>query len=153
MKSIICILFTVLLASCASASKATNPDSPALDKASNDSALYYEIGGKATLDKIFGLAIARIYNDPVIGRYFDKVPKRHLRMHLVDQVCVLINGPCTYTGKSMKESHQGLSITESEFYILVEYVRGAMEDIGLTPQQENLILQKLAPLKSQIVGL
>ncbi len=121
--------------------------------ASKSTDLYTEIGGKETLSKVFGLAINRIYNDPIIGHYFKNVPKAHLRKHLTEQVCELIDGPCKYTGKSMPESHAEHAITDKEFFILVEYVQGAMRDVGLTAQQENQILQKLAPLKSQIVYL
>lgn len=113
--------------------------------------LYEEIGGKETLSNVFGLAISRIYNDPTIGHYFKNVPKRHLRMHLTNQVCELIGGPCKYEGEKMETSHQGHNISDKEFFILVEYVQGAMRDIGLTPQQENRIIATLAPLKSKVV--
>ncbi|MUH72536.1 group I truncated hemoglobin [Psychrosphaera haliotis] len=113
--------------------------------------LYEEIGGKETLSNVFGLAVSRIYNDPTIGHYFKNVPKRHLRMHLTNQVCELIGGPCKYDGEKMETSHQGHNISDKEFFILVEYVQGAMRDIGLTPQQENRIIATLAPLKSKVV--
>jgi len=69
------------------------------------------------------------------------------------QTCELIGGPCEYDGKTMLESHTGLNIKEREFYILVEYVQGAMRDVGLTYQQENRILKLLAPIKYETVGL
>lgn len=119
----------------------------------NEQSLYDEIGGHDTLNTIYGVAITRIYNDPTIGHYFKGVPKRHLREQLVSQTCDLIGGPCEYDGKTMIESHKGLNIQERDFYILVEYVQSAMRDVGLTYQQENKILQKLAPLKTHTVYL
>ena len=115
--------------------------------------LYDEIGGSKTLNTVFGVAINRIYNDPVIGHYFKGVPKKHLRKHLVNQTCELIGGPCIYDGRTMLEVHQDLNIKEKEFYILVEYVQGAMRDVGLSYQQENKILQKLAPIKYETIYL
>ncbi len=115
--------------------------------------LYEEIGGHQTLNTIYGVAITRIYTDPVIGQYFKGVSKKHLRDRLVTQTCELIGGPCEYDGKSMVESHTGLGIKEREFYILVEYVQGAMRDVGLTYQQENRILNKLAPIKYETIYL
>mgnify|MGYP000740070746 FL=1 len=115
--------------------------------------LYDEIGGHQTLNTIYGVAITRIYTDPVIGHYFKGVPKKHLRDQLVLQTCELIGGPCEYDGKSMIESHKGLGIKEREFYILVEYVQGAMRDVGLTYQQENCILKQLAPIKYETIYL
>ncbi len=119
----------------------------------SEQSLYEEIGGHKTLNTIYGVAITRIYTDPVIGHYFKGVPKKHLRDQLVLQTCELIGGPCEYDGKTMLESHTGLNIKEREFYILVEYVQGAMRDVGLTYQQENRILKKLAPIKYQTVNL
>jgi len=118
-----------------------------------EQSLYEEIGGSKTLNTVFGVAINRIYNDPVIGHYFNGVPKKHLREQLVSQTCELIGGPCVYEGKSMLESHQGLNIKESEFNILVEYVQGAMRDVGLTYAQENQILNKLAPVRYETIYL
>jgi hemoglobin len=115
--------------------------------------LYDEIGGHQTLNTIYGVAITRIYTDPVIGHYFKGVPKKHLRDQLVLQTCELIGGPFEYDGKSMIESHKGLGIKEREFYILVEYVQGAMRDVGLTYQQENRILKQLAPIKYETIYL
>jgi hemoglobin len=119
----------------------------------NATSLYDEIGGSKTLNTVFGVAINRIYKDPVIGHYFNGVPKSHLRKQLVSQTCELIGGPCVYEGKAMLETHKDLNIKEREFYILVEYVQDAMRDVGLTYQQENQILQKLAPIKSETIYL
>lgn len=120
---------------------------------SPEQSLYDEIGGHKTLNTMYGVAITRIYTDPVIGHYFKGVPKKHLRDQLVLQTCELIGGPCEYDGKTMVESHKDLNIKEREFYILVEYVQGAMRDVGLTYQQENRILKKLAPIKYETVYL
>jgi hemoglobin len=118
-----------------------------------EQSLYDEIGGHQTLNTIFGVSITRIYTHPEIGHYFKGVPKRHLQEQLVAQTCELIGGPCEYDGKTMLDSHTGLDIKEREFYILVEIVQGAMRDVGLTYQQENRILNKLAPIKYQTVNL
>jgi hemoglobin len=115
--------------------------------------LFDEIGGREPLERALGLAINRIYNDPQIGHYFDGVPKRHLRKELTDQFCELIGGPCEYTGKTMLESHKDLNIKDGEFFLLVEYIQKAMRDIGFTYEQENRILRRVAPLKSEIVYL
>ena len=84
---------------------------------SPEQSLYDEIGGHKTLNTIYGVAITRIYTDPVIGHYFKGVPKKHLRDQLVLQTCELIGGPCEYDGKTMVESHKDLNIKEREFYI------------------------------------
>ena len=143
--AVIALLFTLLggISGCSSTQTAKQ----------NSTRLYDEIGGNKTLNTVFGVAINRIYKDPVIGHYFNGVLKSHLRKQLVVQTCELIGGPCVYEGKAMLETHKDLNIKEREFYILVEYVQGAMRDVGLTYQQENQILQKLAPIKYETIYL
>lgn len=151
-----CFALVLTLSACASNSN-TNVGSSSTSMSSHDAqqpqTLYAQIGGTATLSKVFGLAISRIYNDPIIGHHFKGVPKTHLRKHLVAQTCELIGGPCKYEGKDMRKVHTGHRISDKEFFLLVEYVQGAMRDIGLTLEQENQILNKLAPLKADIVYL
>ncbi|XOV77694.1 MAG: group 1 truncated hemoglobin [Aestuariibacter sp.] len=113
--------------------------------------LYEDIGGKKTLVRVYIIAVQRIYNDPRINHFFKGFPKKELVKHLTDQTCELIGGPCEYTGRSMQASHQDLGITDADMFALVEHVQQAMRDVGLTYQQENLIIKQLAPLKSDIV--
>ncbi|MDF2177439.1 group 1 truncated hemoglobin [Aliiglaciecola sp. CAU 1673] len=136
MKFLTILFLTLGLAACANSPKQS---------------LYEEIGGTSTLDKVYGLAINRIYNDPRLAPHFEGVPKSHLRKMLTEQTCELIGGPCTYSGKSMQEAHQERNVTHAEFYILVEHVQQAMRLIGLTYAQENRLLAALAPLKKDIV--
>lgn len=117
----------------------------------DNKSLYDDIGGIKTLDKVFGLSLHKIYKDPLLADKFKDVPKRHLRLMLTEQTCELIGGPCVYDGMSMSEAHSEAVVTEAEFYRLVEHVQKSMRQIGLSFQQENLILAKLAPLKEQIV--
>ena len=117
----------------------------------SEQTLYQDIGGRPALYKVFGLAIHRIYKDERINHYFKGVPKKHLRQHLTDQTCELIGGPCEYKGKTMLESHEGMNISQADFYILVEHVQQAMQDLGLTYAQQNLILKHLAPMQEEII--
>jgi hemoglobin len=117
----------------------------------SDATLYEDIGGKKTLVRVYIIAVKRIYKDPRINHFFKGIPKRHLVKHLTEQTCDLIGGPCHYTGRTMQESHEGLGITDADMFILVEHVQQAMREAGLTFQQENLILRKLAALKSDVV--
>jgi hemoglobin len=131
------LIFSLALTSCSNLTPSSN--------------LYQEIGGDKTLNNVFGLAVSRIYKDPVLAPHFKGVPKKYLRKKLVLQTCELIGGPCVYDGKSMHEVHKEQVVTDTQFYRVVEHVQSAMRDIGLTYQQENKILQKLVQLKSSIV--
>lgn len=113
---------------------------------------YEEIGGKSTISQFMKLTVNRIYADPQIGHFFKGVPKRHIHKQLTEQVCELMGGPCVYSGRDMRSSHEDMGVTEADFYILVEHLQGSIREIGLTWQQENIIIEALAPMKADIVN-
>ena len=62
-----------------------------------------------------------------------------------------MGGPCTYSGKDMRSSHEDMGVSEADFYILVERLQESIREVGLTWQQENIIIKALAPMKADIV--
>ena len=38
---------------------------------------------------------------------------------LVDQICEAIGGPCTYTGRDMKQAHTDMAVTAAEFDVQI----------------------------------
>jgi hemoglobin len=54
-------------------------------------------------------------SNPRIKEARDRVPKAGLKFQVTAIVCQATGGPQVYTGRSMKESHQHLQITEGEW--------------------------------------
>jgi hemoglobin len=69
--------------------------------------LYEQLGGldaiTAANDDFFAIAAA----DNRINHYFVHSDVPQFKRLLVDWLCELSGGPCTYTGRSMKEAHAG----------------------------------------------
>jgi hemoglobin len=71
-----------------------------------DDSLYRTFGEKPGLVHITDDFVANLLADPRTKTYFDGVSLKRLKQKLVEQFCVLTGGPCEYTGRSMKESHE-----------------------------------------------
>jgi truncated hemoglobin YjbI len=57
---------------------------------------------------------------------------------LVDQVCEAAGGPCTYTGRDMRETHDGMAVTAGEFDALVEDLVATLGEFDVPKaEQEN----------------
>ena len=74
--------------------------------------LYDRLGGVYSIATVVDDFIERLLvNDtlnanPAINQARSRVPKAGLKFHVTALVCAATGGPCRYTGRAMKESHQ-----------------------------------------------
>ena len=73
-------------------------------------------------------------------------------MNLVNQICQASGGPCKYTGKTMKEAHKGMGITDADFGALVEDLVKALDKFKVGATEKNELLGALGGMKGDIVG-
>jgi hemoglobin len=113
--------------------------------------LYERMGGAATIAAVSNQLIDETAAKPELKRSFDGVNIPRVKTMLIEQICALANGPCTYTGDTMVDVHAGLNITEAEMYGMVELLREIMirHKVGL--RERNELLALLAPMKRDVV--
>jgi hemoglobin len=70
---------------------------------------------------------------------------------LVDQVCEASGGPCTYSGRDMKEAHLGMGVTSGEFDALVEDLVATLDKFSVPSAEQGELLGLLGPMKPDIV--
>ena len=114
--------------------------------------LYEQFGGQAGVEALVEEFLVRLLEDERINAQFAETDLLNLNDRLVEQFCVELGGPCTYTGRDMAESHAGLGITEADFNALVEDLVDAMEARGIPRGAQNRLLSRLAPMHADIVS-
>jgi hemoglobin len=114
--------------------------------------LYDRLGKQDAIKKLVDDFVANVSADAVINKRFEHADVAKLKAMLVDQICAAANGPCKYTGKTMKDAHQGMAITNEEFDALVGDLKKALDanKVGAKDQQE--LLGVFGPMKAEIVG-
>jgi hemoglobin len=148
-------LLALVLAACgdkqapADTAVAVAPDTTAVAAPS----LYDRLGGKDAITVVIDDFVANVAADKRINARFAKTNIPHLKQMLVDQVCQATGGPCTYTGKSMRDAHQGMKITEAEFNALVEDLSQSLEKHGVPGPEKSELLTALGGMKGDIVGV
>jgi hemoglobin len=113
--------------------------------------LYEQLGGQPGITAIVEGLLFKVVENPRIAHHFAETDIIQLRDRLVEQFCVEADGPCTYSGRSMAESHAGRHITEAEFNALVEDLIDVMEEQGVPVAAQNRLLRKLAPMRADII--
>ena len=114
--------------------------------------LYAQFGGQAGVEALVEEFLVRLLEDERINAQFAETDLVNLNDRLVEQFCVELGGPCTYTGRDMAQSHAGLGITEADFNALVEDLVDAMEARGIPRAAQNRLLARLAPMHGDIVS-
>src|SRR5438477_1225378 len=78
------------------------------------------LGGKDAITAVVDDFVAGCANDSRINAKFARSDIARLKSMLVDQVCEATGGPCTYVGRNMKGTHEGMGVTTGEFDALME---------------------------------
>lgn len=123
-----------------------------MTKAAAEQSLYHRLGGKAAIQAVVDDFIGNVAADPRINGFFANANIPRLKKMLVDQICEASGGPCKYTGKSMKEAHAGMGITEAHFNALVEDLVKSLDKFRVAEREKKELLTALAAMKPDIVG-
>ncbi len=121
--------------------------------AAADSSLYNRLGGKDAITAVIDDFVANVAADKRINARFAKTDIAHLKQMLVEQVCQASGGPCTYTGKNMRDAHTGMKITEADFNALVEDLTKSLDKFKVAEREKNELLGALGGMKGDIVGV
>lgn len=130
--------------------KPTEKDKPA--------ALWDKLGGEKvvakTIDDFVDLATKNPKVDLTRGGKFkpDAAATAEMKKRLVEMVSEATGGPLKYTGKSMKEAHQGMNITDAEFDALAADLKTALEKNGIKPEPAADLLKLVETTRKEIVA-
>ena len=113
--------------------------------------LFEDFGGKAGLVAIMDDFMINLLADPRTRTFFENSDQAKVKTLLVDQFCEILNGGCTYAGRSMVEAHQGMGVKESDFLALVEALQKAMDKHKVPFASQNKLLAALAPQHRDII--
>jgi hemoglobin len=117
-----------------------------------DRSLYERLGGLDAIKAVVDDLLANIMNDPVINARFANADTTNLKQKLVEQICAVSGGPCTYTGKSMEEAHAGMNIVDAEFDAMMGDLKRTLVRFEVPPREQEELLAALGGMRSQIVN-
>src|SRR5947209_7234799 len=113
--------------------------------------LYERLGGLDAITAVVDSFAARCAGDDRINRKFERTDIPRLKTMLVDQVCEASGGPCTYTGRGMLETHDGMEVTAGEFDALVEDLVATLNEFDVPKAEQDELLGLLGPMRAEIV--
>lgn len=126
-------------------------DTTAAAPAAAPKSLYERLGGKEAITAVVDSFVAKVAADTRINQKFARSDIGRVKTMLVDQICAQTGGPCTYTGRSMKDAHHNMGVTEGEFNALVEDLVATLDAFKVPAAEKNELISALGTMKSDIV--
>lgn len=142
---------TVAAAACGGSKKSATT---ATTTQAEGKSLYDRLGGVDAIQAVVkDFVEERVAKDNRINARFINTDIPKLEGLLTDQICAATGGPCTYTGRNMRETHAGMKITEAEFTALVEDLQASLNNFNVPKAEQDELIGALAKLHDDIVGI
>jgi len=141
--SLLWLLATLGLTACASMSSEPAPS------------LYRRLGGREGIAGVVDAFVVNALADPRIGPAFKSLPAAKvgpLKSNIADFICENTGGPCSYLGRTMKESHKGLGLTKDDFDACNAALVKALDSNGVKAADKEQVMKLVQSLMPDIVG-
>ena len=113
--------------------------------------LYERLGRGPAITAVIDDFVAKCAADSRITAKFARTDVPRLKAKLVEQVSSASGGKVEYTGRSMRETHDGMGVTAGEFDALVEDLVATLNQMGVPEKDQTTLLGILGPLRADIV--
>ncbi len=119
--------------------------------------LWERLGGAANVRKVVDDLIKSAAADPKVnfsrdGKYkLDEPTVQFLEQQLVDFISSATGGPFKYQGKSVKEVHKGMGVTNAEYDALGQHIQKALAKNGVKAADLAEVMKAVEGLRKDIV--
>jgi len=123
----------------------------------SEPSLYDRLGGVYNIatvvdDFIERLLVNETLNaNPAIKEARERVPKAGLKFRVTALVCQATGGPENYTGRSMKEAHLNLNITEEEWQAMLADFKESLDKFQVPENEQTELFAIVESTKGDIV--
>ena len=113
--------------------------------------LYDRLGGADAINALTESWVARVGADDRANGKFVRTDIERLMKEVVDQLCEATGGPCTYTGRSMLETHAGMKVTAGEFDVVMQHLDATLDELNVPKTERDELVSLLRPMRNDIV--
>ncbi|MEK7469697.1 MAG: group 1 truncated hemoglobin [Planctomycetota bacterium] len=146
LKGFVAAVALLAFAACSSGEKQPGPDS-----------LYARMGGLNGIARATDEMVNRVLTDPEILANVELQKRAKpenvpgIKVQITNLLAGLAGGPETYHGRSMKDSHRGMQVTEKQWYAFIKDCRAGMEAAKIGGKEIEEMVVILERMKPEIV--
>ena len=119
--------------------------------------LYERLGGVYSIAVVIDDLIDRVMDDPRLNanprvdEAHHRVSRAGFKFLATELVCWASGGPQQYSGRSMRESHQHLLITATEWDAFLDDLQHTLDKFGVPPAEQAELKAIVASTRADIV--
>lgn len=113
--------------------------------------VFEQLGGETAIALAVDSFYERMMADSSLAHYFDGMDLDVLRDHQRAFLTVALGGPEEYDGRSMRNAHSGLGISEHEFTSTVGHLGDALLELGASPELVAQAARRIELMRAAIV--
>lgn len=119
-----------------------------------EKSLYQRLGGYDAVSAVVGEFADRLFADQKLSPFFgswDREKQDRFKQLNVLLVCNATGGPCTYIGRSMPVSHQGMGVDDTRFDQVAGHLVATLAKFKVPEKEKKELLDIIGSLRGQIV--
>ncbi len=113
--------------------------------------LYDQVGGELVVTDVVARFYERVISDDMLSHWFKGSKPVELQRHLRTYLAVALDGPELYTGRSMREVHGGMRITNEAFDTMIARLLESLAESGVKSSVLTKVDARLGKLRAVIV--
>jgi len=123
-----------------------------MSTAGSNASLYERIGGAAAIEALVDRFYVRVIADDGLRPYFDHVALDKLQRMQVEFFSAALDGPVSYSGRSMTHAHQGRRITRMHLQAFVRHLFATLVDYPLSEDDRYAIIARINTYADDVLG-
>lgn len=139
---------------------AAQPMKPTMEMFKDSKSLYARLGGIVPISLVVNDFVDLLGQDPVqLGnpQVVKALTDGHisvpgLKVLVTEQLAMATGGPYKYTGRSMKESHKGLMVSDKEWASAAGLLKQVLDKYKVPAKEQGEIFAAISSMKGDIVG-
>ena len=113
--------------------------------------LYDRLGGLDAITAVTESWVARVGGDDRANGKFVRTDIDRLKKEVIDQLCEATGGPCSYTGRTMQETHDGMAVTAGEFDVVMQHLDATLDELDIPKPDQDELVALIMPMRDDIV--
>jgi hemoglobin len=145
----------VLDPSALDAASAASSESPA----QGPSALFERLGSREGIYRLMSASIDSLHGNEQLNRQNPRLAQVKgrtdplvFKQRVTDFICGITGGPCKYEGRSMRDSHADLGISEGDWRVFVDDFIRVMDDFRIPKLDQHELLMLMDRSKADILA-
>ena len=114
--------------------------------------LYEQVGGDDALERAVEGFYQRMLADPDVAPWFNNIDLSRLKDHQRAFLAVGLGGPELYEGRSMRDAHVSLGITDAAYSAAISHLRDELQQLGVDDGVVAQIAKRLEMMRAVIVA-